>query len=628
MIYYSKNLSLAECNYEIYDKKLLAIICVFKHWWSELKLTELLIKMFTDHQALTSLMKDKELSRRQMRWVQKLIDFNFKIMYCSDKQNIKVDALTRQVDSVSKSLENEQCCYQRTTILTLNWMKIADLKEKKNDESIYWLILEVNRINENCILLREVVLKDEAQYKDIKLRNCRVQNEILYQDDLLWVFFDEHLQMKLIQEVHDQSSIDHFEILRMMKIIRRYYYWSSMQKTIDQYIWNCYICQQSQTSQDKFNELLHSLLIFEQQWKNIIMNFIIDLSFSKGKNIILTVICKLTKKRHYISCFTDDEEITAEKTAELMLQWIYWIHDLLDFIVSNRDSQFTFILWKFICKRLSINLQLFTVYHFQIDDQSEWVNQNVERYLWFFCLYMQNDWAKLLLMIKFVNNNALFLVIFSISFFLNKDFHSHMSFELDTIEYESFRERLQATKVKNISEHMNKILTFARESLVKTQEQMMKQVNKHRKEVNYKIESKMFLNERKIITAKSFKKLDDKMLNSFINLDFIDFSYKLKLSEFMHVHDVFYSDLLRSVIDDFLSDQKHELSDSIMINDEDEWKIDDILNFRWYRRRLQYKVKWNDYDNYLNWYNVDDDEFMNAQKIIDDFHIWYLNKSR
>jgi len=64
MIYYSKNLSLAECNYEIYDKKLLAIIRVFKHWRSELKLTELLIKMFTDHQALTSLMKDKELSRR------------------------------------------------------------------------------------------------------------------------------------------------------------------------------------------------------------------------------------------------------------------------------------------------------------------------------------------------------------------------------------------------------------------------------------------------------------------------------------------------------------------------------------------------------------------------------------
>ena len=145
-----------------------------------------------------------------------------------------------------------------------------------------------------------------------------------------------------------------------------------------------------------------------------------------------------------------------------------------------------------------------------------------------------------------------------------------MSFELNVIEYESFRERLQMTKVENISEHMNKTLKFACESLVKTQKQIMKQVNKHRKEVDYKIKSKMFLNERNIITARSFKKLDDKMLNSFINLDFINSSYKLKLSKSMYVHDVFHSDLLRSVVDDFLSDQKNEFSDLIVINDEDE----------------------------------------------------------
>ncbi len=241
---------------------------------------------------------------------------------------------------------------------------------------------------------------------------------------------------------------------------------------------------------------------------------------------------------------------------------------------------------------------------------------------------MQNDWAKLLLMIEFIDNNALFSVIFLTSFFLNKDFHSRMSFELDVSEYESFRERLQTTKVENISEHMNKTLKFARESLVKTQKQMMKQVNKHRKEVDYKVKSKMFLNERNIVTARSFKKLDDKMLDSFINLNLIDSSYKLKLSESMHVHDVFHSDLLRSAVDDFLPGQKNEFSGSIMINDEDEWKIDDILNSRRYRRWLQYRVKWNDYDNDLNWYNADDDEFMNAQKIVDDFHIWYLNKSR
>ncbi len=96
-----------------------------------------------------------------MRWVQKLVDFNFKIMYCSDKQNIKVNALTHQVNSVSRSFKNEWCCYQQTTILTLNWMKIVDLK-KNIDESIYNQILETNEINENCTLLREAIARNET----------------------------------------------------------------------------------------------------------------------------------------------------------------------------------------------------------------------------------------------------------------------------------------------------------------------------------------------------------------------------------------------------------------------------------------------------------------------------------
>ncbi len=124
------------------------------------------------------------------------------------------------------------------------------------------------------------------------------------------------------------------------------------------------------------------------------MNFIIDLSDSYDYNAILTVICRLLKERHYISCIIDDEDITVKKTAEMLLQWVYQTHDLLSFIVFNWDSQFIFILWKFLCKRLSISLWLFIVYHSQIDNQSERVNQNVERYLCFFCSYMQNDWFK------------------------------------------------------------------------------------------------------------------------------------------------------------------------------------------------------------------------------------------
>ncbi len=111
IVFYSKNISSAECNYKIYDKKLLIIIWAFEHWRLELKLTDISIKMFIDHQALILLMKDKELSRRQMRWVQKLADFNFRIMYWFNKQNIKIDALTCWADVVLRNSEDEHVRY-------------------------------------------------------------------------------------------------------------------------------------------------------------------------------------------------------------------------------------------------------------------------------------------------------------------------------------------------------------------------------------------------------------------------------------------------------------------------------------------------------------------------------------
>ncbi len=81
-------------------------------------------------------------------------------------------------------------------------MKIADLK-KNNDQSIYRQVLDVNEIDENCTLLREAIARDEAQYEDIKLKNCWTQNKILFHDSQLWVSFNELLQMNLIREVHD-----------------------------------------------------------------------------------------------------------------------------------------------------------------------------------------------------------------------------------------------------------------------------------------------------------------------------------------------------------------------------------------------------------------------------------------
>ncbi len=274
-------------------------------------------------------------------------------------------------------------------------------------------------------------------------------------------------------------------------------------------------------------------------------------------------------------------------------------------------------------------MKLFINYHSQIDDQTKRANQNVEQYLRSYCSYMQDDWFVWLSMTEFVNNNAISSSIEQSAFFLNKNFHSHMSFDSNSTEYEIIRARIQASKAKNIFEHMKRSLALIKQTLARVRVTMKKQTDKHRKKMIYKIDDIMFLNSRNITIARSFKKLNDKMLESFKILTEIEHAYRLKLSSTMKIHSEFVSNLLRLNLKDSLEEQRNESSDSIVIDDEDEWKVKNILNFRHYEqdKRLQYRVNWKDYDVDLHWYNVDENEFEDCSKIVNDFHQKYSNKS-
>jgi len=372
------------------------------------------------------------------------------------------------------------------------------------------------------------------------------------------------------------------------------------------------------------------LLILEQQWQNISLNFIIDLSESDENNAILTVIDRLFKKRHYILCWSSDEEIFAEQTVKLLLIWIFRTHELSRLIVFNRDLQFILIVWKSLCLRLNIKVKLFTDYHSQINDQTERANQDVKRYLWSYCSYMQDDWFAWLSMVEFVDNNAISSSIEQSTFFLNKNFHSHMSFDSNSIEYEITRARIEAGKAENIFEHMKQSLALIKQVLARVRVTIKKQTDKHRKKMIYKVNDMMFLNSRNIMILRSSKKLNDKMLELFKILIKIEHAYQLKLSLTMKIHSKFASNLLQLDSKDALKEQWNESSDSIVVENEDEWKVKHILNFRHYERdtQLQYHVNWKEYNVDLHWYNVDESEFEDCLKVINDFHKCYLNKSR
>ncbi len=214
----------AECNYHIYDKKLLTIIRCFKHWWLELESTELFIQMFTDHQTLKIFMKNKQLTRRQANYLNILSKFNFQIIFRSGKINIKVNALTRMsmIDS-SESAKDIDNRFQ--TILILNRINVLSIEFEIKPEyeiNLYQYVRLVNQKNELCNEYWQVMNKDELKLHDMKLKNCQIIDNVLFKKSLLWVLKQMHT--KLLRDIHDQSSISHSDIRWMIDLVQRFYY--------------------------------------------------------------------------------------------------------------------------------------------------------------------------------------------------------------------------------------------------------------------------------------------------------------------------------------------------------------------------------------------------------------------
>ncbi len=253
--FYSKSMIFAECNYHIYDKKLLVIIQCFEHWRLKLECTELLIQIFINHQTLKIFMKNKQLTWCQVNYLNILFKFNFQNIFQSDKMNIKVNALIRMsLIDVSESTQRTEDHYQ--IILTFNRINILVIE---SEVDFYQRVKDVNKTNELCNEYKQVISKNKLKLHSTELRHCEIINDVLFRKDLLWV--SENMHTKLLKKIHDQLFISHSDNQRTIDLVQRFYYWSDYQAMIRRYIWNCHVCQRSKTLRNNINELLHSLSI-------------------------------------------------------------------------------------------------------------------------------------------------------------------------------------------------------------------------------------------------------------------------------------------------------------------------------------------------------------------------------
>ena len=173
---------------------------------------------------------------------------------------------------------------------------------------------------------------------------------------------------------------------------------------------------------------------------------------------------------------------------------------------------------------------------------------------------------------------------------------------------------------------MKEMWKFAQAFMKKTQTQQKKQIDKHHQNIDFKIDDNVWISIKSWKTERSSKKLDNQQNESYEILEKIGNSYRLDLSQSIKMHSIFSSDRLQKAITNSLSEQIINLSSFIEISDEQEWKVNEILTVRLYKKskKLQYRTKWIEHDDDSTWYDAVN--FNESSHCLRDFHKRYSDK--
>ena len=358
--YRSKTMQDAECNYDIHDKELLAVIQALKEWKRYTRGSPRPIQIFTNHENLVTFMTTKELSERQGRWQEFLSQYNFRIIYQPGKEGRKPDVLTRRPGDIPTAEERRlgkrigillprETCWdipEENKDIKLEEMELAEFQDKDEGR-----IQQAYNKDDQIQAIKKNLENNLKEMKGVALGLCEWKDEHLWYQGKIWIPNDEELRTSLIRKNHDKPLAGHGGTAKTTKLVSRQYYWPRLRETIIQYVKNCDICQRSKVVRHAPYGMLKSNEVPDQPWKSISMDFITDLPNSDGHDTILVVIDRLTKMSHFIPC---KKSLDARQFATIFLKEIIRLHGIPRDVITDRGSLFTSDLWKTTTEKLGI----------------------------------------------------------------------------------------------------------------------------------------------------------------------------------------------------------------------------------------------------------------------------------
>jgi RNase H-like domain found in reverse transcriptase/Integrase zinc binding domain len=229
--YYLAIFTETECNYNIYEQELLAIMKAITHWRPYLIWTKETFTILTDHTNLLHWKSPRKLNRQTARWHGELQDYNFELHHVPGKLHTAAATLSRP-PGADEGKDNNQ---QMTMIPEAAFIRLAG---PDSDGSIEHTITITQ--NHNCTLMDEwtgtypiewIDNPGEPFWRDIKGQR-------------LVIPLDQGLKRELMNIWHKGSINGHPGQDETIRCINKEYFWLGAKTWITEYIKGCATCQQ------------------------------------------------------------------------------------------------------------------------------------------------------------------------------------------------------------------------------------------------------------------------------------------------------------------------------------------------------------------------------------------------
>jgi transposase InsO family protein len=568
----SRKMNSAERNYPTHEQELLAVVHALKTWRYYLDGSHFIV--YTDHATLRHFPTQPKLTRRQARWMELLQEYDFDFKYKRGADNIVPDALSRRPDH----RDPDPVALHSLTVQLDPGLRQRLIDSYSDDPKL-------GPIYKSC--LQGSCLRRYSLHENLLL----VER---HGTTLVCIPQKSDIRLSLLHDAHDSAIAGHLGFDKTYEQLRRTVYWPRIARDTRTYVETCESCQRNKPSRQRPAGLLQPLEIPDQRWTTVTMDFIVQLPRTpRGFDAITVFVDKLTKQVHFVASKTTD---TATDVARIFFDNIFRLHGMPTSIISDRDTKFTSHFWKELHRLMDVKLAMSTAFHPQTDGQTERANQTLEIMLRAFVDQRQTNWDLLLTAAEFAYNNATNATTGFSPFFLNAGFHPRVPAALLLPP---------STLVPTVESFMNDqhtSLTIAKEAIALAQDRQAKNANTRRRDHTFKVGDQVLLNTDHITVAadqnQPTRKLQPRFIGPYTLLEqHSPVSFRVELPPTMKIHDVFHVDRFQEYkpSPEALGPRAPAMPPPEIIDGEEEYEAEGILEYRRRRRQHQFLILWKGY---------------------------------